>query len=110
MGIYGLIEHYKPSWLENEFADGNKQYQHGSLYQGARRTAESDAHNHKSDLSYYDGNDAMYEDGQYRIKEEPTGQKLGYKPLIDFTKFIRDAPDDAKIWEKHFDVEGFIRK
>lgn len=106
-----MIEHYKPSWLSEEFADGNKQYQHGPLYQGARRTPQSDEHdNHKSDLSYYDGNDAMYEDGQYRIKEEPVGQKLGYGPLIDFTKFIHDAPNDAKLWVKRFDVEGFIRK
>ncbi|KAI9262214.1 coth protein-domain-containing protein [Phascolomyces articulosus] len=110
MGLYTMIEHFKPSWLRTIFGNGDQSYQHGVLYQGAKRTPQSDKLEHFSDLDYYQ-DPAAYDDGQYRIKEEPeSGQKAGYQPLIDFTKFIHDTgSDNANIWDSQLDLDGFIR-
>ncbi|KAI8142251.1 coth protein-domain-containing protein [Fennellomyces sp. T-0311] len=111
MGLYTVIEHFKPSWLRSEFGNGDKSYNHGVLYQGAKRTPLSDLAGHTANLDYYPNNDTAYEDGQYRIKEEPKGvPPVGFKPLIDFTKFIHDvSTGDAAAWDSQIDIEGFIR-
>ncbi|KAI9491175.1 coth protein-domain-containing protein [Zychaea mexicana] len=108
MGLYTMIEHFKPSWLRMVFGDGTKKYKHGILYQGHKRTPASDLAGHYSDLEYYENNITAYDDGQYLIKEEPSGgQKLGYQPLMDLTKILQES--NTEDWDSQLDMEVFMR-
>ncbi|KAG1149569.1 hypothetical protein G6F37_008646 [Rhizopus arrhizus] len=109
LGLFGIIDTFKDPWLSNVFANGDSSYEHGYLYQ----SKSSGANNHSADLSYYN-NVTAYADGEFKIKEEATkGEKDNYKPLMDFTKFIAEAPingsDAIKEWNKKLDTETFLR-
>ncbi|KAG1110815.1 hypothetical protein G6F42_015217 [Rhizopus arrhizus] len=109
LGLFGIVDAFNDPWLSNVFADGDSSYKHGYLYQAKL----SGANNHTSDLSYYE-NITAYADGQYKIKEEATGgEKDNYKPLMDLTKFIAEAPtnssDAVNEWNKKFNMDSVIR-
>ncbi|KAG1379047.1 hypothetical protein G6F61_005291 [Rhizopus arrhizus] len=109
LGLFGIVEAFNDPWLSNVFTDGDSSYKHGYLYQAKL----SGANNHTSDLSYYE-NITAYADGQYKIKEEATGgEKDNYKPLMDLTKFIAEAPtnssDAVNEWNKKFNMDSVVR-
>ncbi|KAI9244275.1 coth protein-domain-containing protein, partial [Phascolomyces articulosus] len=110
MGLYIMIEHYQPSWLRMVFGNGDPNYKHGSLFFALKLPPVTYPENHFSNLEYYPDNKTTYTLGQYEIKEEPSDKKLGYEPLIEFTKFIHDVgSDDITAWNNKLDVDGFIR-
>ncbi|KAI9033947.1 coth protein-domain-containing protein [Phycomyces nitens] len=113
LGLYGFIEAFQNPWLQNEFSDGDEDYENGPLYQGKYLSAESIAVGASSDLAYYGNNLTMYELGQYNLKEDPAKGEPSFQPLMDFTKFIYDAPtntsDAVKVWQKTFDTDSFLR-
>ncbi|KAG0177313.1 hypothetical protein DFQ28_006095 [Apophysomyces sp. BC1034] len=88
MGLFGFLESYKNPWLKNEFA-GGKKFDQGILYQGMSASAKFKS---RSDLGYRGDNETAYADGAYNIKEEPKEGPGGYKILMDFTRFLKDAP------------------
>ncbi|KAG1501186.1 hypothetical protein G6F46_005089 [Rhizopus delemar] len=109
LGLFGILDTFKDPWLSNVFADGDSSYKHGYLYQAKL----AGANNHTSDLSYNE-NITAYADGQYKIKEEATGgEKDNYKPLMDLTKFIAEAPtnssDAVNEWNKKFNMDSVVR-
>ncbi|KAG0798039.1 hypothetical protein G6F16_001644 [Rhizopus arrhizus] len=109
LGLYGIIDTFKGPWFSDVFADGDSSYKNGYLYQ----SKAVGANNHTADLSYYE-NITAYADGQYKIKEEATGgEKDNYKPLMDLTKFIAEAPtngsDAVNEWNKRFDMDSVVR-
>ncbi|KAI9026485.1 coth protein-domain-containing protein [Phycomyces nitens] len=112
LGLFGLIENYKDPWIKNEFANGDKEYEQGILYQSVYQMDNGNPNITLSDLSYFD-NTTKYEGGAYKIKAEPTKGTADFQPLIEFTKFINDAPTDAddaaEIWNKKLDTESFLR-
>ncbi|KAG2210682.1 hypothetical protein INT46_008065 [Mucor plumbeus] len=113
LGLFGIIETFKDPWLANTFANGSTSYKNGYLYQGTFSTPQSSAQGHVSDLSYID-NITAYEDGQYEIKQAASkGDKVDWKPLQDFTKFVSTAPtnqsDAVTTWKKHLDTDSFLR-
>jgi spore coat protein CotH len=113
LGLFGIIETFKDPWLANTFANGSTSYKNGYLYQGIFSTPQSSAQGHVSDLSYID-NITAYEDGQYEIKQAASkGNKVDWKPLQDFTKFVSTAPtnqsDAVTTWKKHLDTDSFLR-
>ncbi|RCH83871.1 hypothetical protein CU098_005398 [Rhizopus stolonifer] len=113
LGLFGLIDTFKSNWLSNVFADGKDSYKNGYLYQGLYTSPASSAQNHTSDLSYYD-NSTAYEDGQYKLKKKASGgKKDDFDPLIDFTKFIANAPtnssDAVEKWNERLDTDSFLR-
>lgn len=108
LGLFGIIDTFKSGWLSNVFANGRSSYDNGYLYQGL-----SGSGNATSDLSYHE-NSTIYTEGQYKIKVKASGgKKNNYDPLIEFTKFIADAPtngtDTIKKWNEKFDVDSFLR-
>ncbi|CAO3665731.1 unnamed protein product [Rhizopus stolonifer] len=107
MGLFGLVDTFQDNWLSNVFANGQADYEHGILYQGVRHTSASEALGLRSDLSFVP-NLTSYGAGQYEIKVKGV-KKRGYKPLQKLTKFIANAPDDTRIWNKHLDTESFLR-
>ncbi|KAG1045231.1 hypothetical protein G6F43_011316 [Rhizopus delemar] len=109
LGLYGIIDTFKGPWFSDVFADGDSSYKNGYLYQ----SKAMGANNNTADLSYNE-NITAYADGQYKIKEEATGgEKDNYKPLMDLTKFIAEAPtnssDAVNEWNKKFDMDSVIR-
>ncbi|KAI9033948.1 coth protein-domain-containing protein [Phycomyces nitens] len=113
LGLFGLIETFKNPWLRNEFANGDENYENGPLYQGAFLSSDSIAEKVYSDLSYYENNITKYELGQYKIKENATNGDSNFQLLMDFTKFISEAPtntsDAVEVWQKTFDTDSFLR-
>ncbi|KAI9499496.1 coth protein-domain-containing protein [Zychaea mexicana] len=115
-GFLGYIENYKDPWFRNEFGNGNKdEYSQGKAYQGIG-SGDSEGlapNNHTSDLSYYGDNVTAYADGQYKIKEDPSEGDPDYRPLMELTKFLSEAPiesDDAvSQWEEHFGMDSVLR-
>lgn len=113
LGLFGIIETFQNPWLANTFANGSTSYKNGYLYQGAFTTPQSAAQGQISDLSYID-NITAYGDGQYKIKQEAAkGDKVDWKPLQEFTKFISTAPtnqsDAVTTWKEHLDTDSFLR-
>ncbi|KAL0092374.1 coth protein-domain-containing protein [Phycomyces blakesleeanus] len=113
LGLYGLIETFKDPWLQNEFAHGDENYENGPLYQGSYLSPVSSREGLISDLSYYGDNITKYELGQYKIKEDPAKGEPSFQLLMDFTKFISEAPtntsDAVEVWQKTFDTDSFLR-
>ncbi|KAL0092373.1 coth protein-domain-containing protein [Phycomyces blakesleeanus] len=113
LGLFGFIEAFQNPWLLNEFANGDEDYENGPLYQGKYLTAESMMAGVSSDLSYYGNNITKYELGQYDLKEDPAKGEPSFQPLMDFTKFVYDAPtntsDAVEVWQKTFDTDSFLR-
>ena len=110
VGLFGLVEHLRDSWLSTEFANGDSNFQQGILYQAKLMSPQSQAVNHSSDLSYYADNETAYSDGQYNIKAEPSSGEADYGPLMKLTKFIAEGSLDSNEWERHFDTESVIRR
>ncbi|OAD73752.1 secreted coth spore-coat protein domain-containing protein [Phycomyces blakesleeanus NRRL 1555(-)] len=112
LGLFGFLEAYQNPWIQNEFANGDINYKQGILYQGKYRTTESLLAGVISDLSYYP-NITNYALGAYNIKANPANSIGDYRPLMEFTKFIKDAPtttpDAVQIWQSNLDVESFLR-
>lgn len=111
LGLFGIIEAFQNPWLANEFAGGDTSYKNGYLYQG---NGDAPSPGYNSDLAYYKNNLTGYAGGQYKIKEEAKGgSKDNFKPLMDFTQFIAEAPvntlDAVTIWNKAMDTEAFLR-
>ncbi|KAI9281638.1 coth protein-domain-containing protein [Sporodiniella umbellata] len=113
LGLFGMIDIFTDSWLSNMFANGDRSYKNGYLYQGVYTSLKASQQKHISDLSFYE-NSTAYEDGQYKIKEKASGSKNDdYKPLINFTKFIvnppTNSPDVVKKWNEQIDMDSFLR-
>ncbi|OBZ91573.1 Inner spore coat protein H [Choanephora cucurbitarum] len=114
VGLFGIIDTFQDSWLANVFAEGDKEYENGNLYQGIFQSAESARVHRGSDLDFYNGNLTAYQDGQYKVKVNAHGEKEdNYKPLMDFTEFVANAPTEGpkavKAWKKRLDVDSFLR-
>ncbi|CAO3671736.1 unnamed protein product [Rhizopus stolonifer] len=108
LGLFGIIDTFKGGWLSNVFANGSSSYDNGYLYQ-----ALSGSGNATSDLSYHK-NSTIYTEGQYKVKVKASGgKKNNYDPLIEFTKFIADAPtngtDAVEKWNEKLDIDSFLR-
>ncbi|KAI8148960.1 coth protein-domain-containing protein [Fennellomyces sp. T-0311] len=112
-GFFGVIENYKNPWFRNEFGDGDDDYSQGNAYQGMVSSEAASVFNHTSDLSYYGDNVTAYADGQYKIKEDPSEGEPDFRPLMELTKFLSEAPtesDDAvEQWEQHFNMDSVLR-
>ncbi|CEG69366.1 hypothetical protein RMATCC62417_05453 [Rhizopus microsporus] len=104
IGLFGLIETFQDPWTANVFADGDKDYKGGNLYQGVGAGT-----NNTGGLNYL-SNLTAYRDGQYKIK---AGNKKDYAPLQELTKFIADAPvngtDAVDAWKSKIDMDSVIR-
>ncbi|KAJ8663964.1 hypothetical protein O0I10_000239 [Lichtheimia ornata] len=110
LGLFGFIEKFKNPWLRNEFADGNKDYQQGTLYQGKYTNPKAELLGGRvSDLSYYGDKEGPYALGEYKIAEDPSEGEPNYKALIELTKFLDKAPSTKEAWEAHFDMESVLR-
>ncbi|KAG2237294.1 hypothetical protein INT48_009027 [Thamnidium elegans] len=113
VGLYGLIETFQDPWAAAEFADGDKGYEAGYLYQGIGFTLDDSKGFKISDLRYEGINMANYSVGQYKIKAGINKKRINaYQDLQEFTKFIDESsvsttPESE--WEKKLDVDGFIR-
>jgi hypothetical protein len=112
LGLFGLIDTFQDPWLSNVFNGGEK-YKNGYLYQGSFQTAESGKRNQISDLSYT-SNISDYGLGQYGIKVKASkGEKDNYEPLMEFTKFIAEAPTNTsnavEEWNKKLYTDSFLR-
>jgi hypothetical protein len=104
---------FKDPWLANTFDKGSFKYKNGYLYQGVYETSQSAAQNQTSDLSYTD-NITAYGLGQYKIKQTASsGKSADWKPLMEFNKFIADAPtntsDAVDKWNKQLNTDSFLR-
>ncbi|KAI7857684.1 coth protein-domain-containing protein [Circinella umbellata] len=111
VGFFGLIENFKNPWLVNEFGNGEESdYQQGNLYQARLVGDIFGPGGHISDLGYYGDNITVYEEGQYKIKEDPSDKNPSYKPLVELIDFLANAPmDNLEEWEKHFNMESVLR-
>ncbi|CDH56754.1 hypothetical protein RO3G_00454 [Lichtheimia corymbifera JMRC:FSU:9682] len=110
IGLFGLIEKFKDPWLRNEFADGDKDYQQGTLYQGKYTNVKAELLGDRvSDLSYYGDDPQPYTLGEYKIAEDPSSGESNYKALIELTKFLSSAPGKVDAWEAHWDMESVLR-
>ncbi|KAF7728353.1 hypothetical protein EC973_006294 [Apophysomyces ossiformis] len=111
-GLFGIVENYKNPWLENEFANGQKEeFERGILYQGRSRSFTT---NLSSNLEFRGDNQTLYADDSYKIKVDPAkGQPIDYTRLMEFTKFLANAPttgsDVVNQWEKHIDTQSMVR-
>jgi hypothetical protein len=116
VGLFGLIETFQDPWLANEFANGDKDYDSGNLYQGAAANLEGIGSKEFafSDLRYYE-NVTLYSLGEYKVKAGPAKDEKGpekiYGELQDFTKFIQETNNQTTVsqWEQRINTEGFIR-
>ncbi|KAI9480424.1 MAG: coth protein-domain-containing protein [Benjaminiella poitrasii] len=112
IGLYGLIETFQDPWLANVFANGDKDYRSGFLYQG-RVLGDNQTEIFFSDLSYYGENLTTYSLGQYEIKagDQEQGTPEDFEQLKEFTKFINETDENTSvdIWASRLDTEGFIR-
>lgn len=111
-GFYGFIETFQDPWLANEFADGDKDYKSGYLYQG-QAMSMTQTQFLVSDLSYYGDNTTLYNLGQYKIKAgtKKDEKPKDYKELLEFTKFINETTNDTSVkeWNKKLETDGFTR-
>ncbi|GAA5808628.1 hypothetical protein MFLAVUS_002020 [Mucor flavus] len=113
VGLYGLIETFQDPWAAAEFADGEKGYKAGYLYQGVGFGLLSSGVFKISDLNYEGIDMANYRVGQYKIKAGKHKKRINaYQDLQEFTKFINESsvsttPESE--WENRLDVDGFIR-
>ncbi|KAI8098289.1 coth protein-domain-containing protein [Gilbertella persicaria] len=114
IGLFGLIETFQDPWVATVFANNDKDYASGYLYQGEGfGFDEQEEQVYISDLRYEGTNISKYDFDQYDIKAGPSKNPL--EDLIDlqtFTKFINDSsvsttPESE--WEKRLDVDCFSR-
>lgn len=115
VGIFALIESFKKSWVRNEFANGDKSYQQGNMYQGVMSPYNKIKYGTYPDLSYLGENETTYEHAPYTIEVDPATGKSNHKPLVGLTRFINEetplsGQDVIPAWEKHFIVDCMLRK
>ncbi|KAG1098871.1 hypothetical protein G6F42_017919 [Rhizopus arrhizus] len=112
VGFYGFIETFQDPWLSNEFANGDKKYKSGYLYQG-QAMSMTQTQFLVSDLSYYGDNTTLYSLGQYKIKAGTKGddKPKDFEELRDFTKFINETTNATSVeeWNKKLETDGFTR-
>lgn len=109
LGLLGLVDTFKNPWLANGFANGSSSYENGYLYQGVFQGSKQ----YEADLSYID-NIIAYSDGEYKIKQKASnGESDNYEPLVEFTKFIVNAPsngsDAINEWNSKLVIDSFLR-
>ncbi|KAG0178737.1 hypothetical protein DFQ29_003069 [Apophysomyces sp. BC1021] len=108
MGLFGLIENYKNPWLKNEFSGGKKMDQ-GILYQGMSGSTPG----YRSDLGYLGDNETAYAASAYHIKEAPKKGPADFTRLMEFTRFLAQAPvegeDAIKAWKERVNTDSVIR-
>ncbi|CEP09735.1 hypothetical protein [Parasitella parasitica] len=111
-GFYGIIETFQDPWLANEFANGDKKYKSGYLYQG-QTFSMTQTEFYPSDLGFYGNNLTLYSLGQYKIKAgaKDDAAPKDYKELRDFSKFINETTDATSVdeWNAKLETDGFIR-
>ncbi|CEG76210.1 hypothetical protein RMATCC62417_11139 [Rhizopus microsporus] len=104
IGLFGLIETFQDPWAANVFANGDKNYKSGNLYQGTGQGMDN------TGGLKYQSNLTAYENGLYKAK---AGNKKNYVPLQELTKFIADAPvsgpDAVAAWKSTLDMDSVIR-
>jgi hypothetical protein len=110
VGLYGIVETFQDPWLASEFANGDKSYTSGYLYQGGF-AGKNQTVLAISDLEYF-SNLSHYNAGEYKIKAGPS--KINDADFLDlqaFTKFVSEANDTTSVddWSKQIDTNGFIR-
>lgn len=113
LGLFGFIEKFKNPWLRNEFNDGKKGYQQGTLYQSKSKAGGPLGlfSGNLSDLSYYGDQEQSYL-FQYKTAEDPSSkEKPNFSALIQLTNFLDNASSTTKkeAWEAHFDMESVMR-
>jgi spore coat protein CotH len=68
-----------------------------------------------ADLSYLGDNVTLYEDGSYKLKEDPSKGSANYTRIMDLARFIDNAPnttttnDDVALWQEKMDTDSFLR-
>lgn len=116
VGLYTIMEKYDKAWLTNEFANGSKDYNYGTLYEGeGGKTPQN-----RASLEYLGDDPAAYSNAAYSISEKPKVGIESFDDLVQFTKFIHDQLEFQKQatqeqlsasvaeWKKQFEVEGFL--
>ncbi|ORE19069.1 hypothetical protein BCV71DRAFT_284317 [Rhizopus microsporus] len=102
LGLFGLFDTFKSSWLANVFANGSSSYENGYLYQGVFQGSKQ----YEADLFYID-NITAYSDGEYKVKQKASnGESDNYEPLMEFTKFIANASSE---WNSKLVIDSFLR-
>lgn len=116
-GLYGLVEHVKDEWVQNQFGNGSKNLKHGALYvadinAGLANTSsttnitkrdgvldrflagENEIDNPKISCSllYLGNNVSSYASGPYSVKSEPSIGTANYTRIMDLTRFISEQP------------------
>lgn len=121
IGLFGLVEHLKSTWVRNEFGNGSKKFKQGALYvadvnTGQGNTTKSEPSlekrfelpegaekflngsdkvngiNATSSLSYLGDDVNAYSAGQYSVKEDPSVGTANYTRIMDLTRFISQQP------------------
>jgi hypothetical protein len=124
IGLFGFSENFKNPWLRNEFANGDKEYNQGTLFIAdnsksdpsvVHETIDIFVKHGGADLGYFGNNLSPYERGTYGVKQKPSNKKPDFSHIRDLTKFIADASntttDDSVVplWENMIDVDSFLR-
>ncbi|KAG2205639.1 hypothetical protein INT47_007995 [Mucor saturninus] len=116
-GLYGLVEHVRDEWVQNEFGNGSKNFKHGALYVAdinadlantstttniTKRDGVMDrsiaGENEISNpavscsLLYLGNNITAYNSGPYSVKSDPSVGTANYTRIMDLTKFISERP------------------
>lgn len=122
IGLFGLLEHLKSTWVRNEFGNGSKEFKQGALYvadinvgQGNTTTKPEpslekrfelpdgmdkfingsdtvNGINATSSLSYLGDDVSVYSVGQYSVKEDPSVGAANFTRIMDLTRFISQQP------------------
>ncbi|KAI8991208.1 coth protein-domain-containing protein [Mycotypha africana] len=133
IGLFGFVEHLKNPWVRNEFGNGDKDYQQGTLWVGQNSFNKTEVSQGESstttnrlsnktqqqlhaDFSYFGRDNVGLYQTFYPVKEKPSKGEPDYSRLIDFTEFLSKQPDTivthpsvVDAWEHHIDVESFLR-
>jgi spore coat protein CotH len=124
IGLFGFTENFKNPWLRNEFANGDKDYNQGTMFVAGTSKPDPNAvgkttgiivKNGVADLGYLGNDLSPYERGIYDVKEKPSNKKSDFSHIRDLTKFIADASntttDDSVVprWENMINVDSFLR-
>jgi hypothetical protein len=132
IGLFGFTENFKNPWLRNEFANGDKNYNQGTMFvayaSGGRPPGKKNNNptivrdstgffvlKGSADLSYLGTNVSLYQRGIYDVREKPSKKEPDFSRIMDLTKFIADASNTTTndsvvpLWEKMIDVNSFLR-
>ncbi|KAI9487395.1 MAG: coth protein-domain-containing protein [Benjaminiella poitrasii] len=137
IGLFGLAEQFKNPWIRNEFGDGDKDYNQGTLFVAGgdggsmpainfgglggnaqaseKKTIDSSSSKSSSDLSYLGTNLTLYSQ-YYSAKEDPSKGSANYTRLMELTKFISEQPNSTAIddsvvphWQEKLDMDSVLR-